>query len=163
MAGEISSIGAVIKYCAETTAGTRPTTGYAEKATGATLNIADYVTAVSGFAAEYDLADVTPLAETARHRFIKLLQSNDGKINLECNINPTSRTDWNAIVTEFAALTGGKGMWWEFTLPGDTQSYFLRGEPCLMVMPDLEANSAVQGTVQIIENGYGGWQAKTGS
>ena len=41
MAGEISTAGIVIKYCAEATANTRPTTGYKEKATGATLNIAD--------------------------------------------------------------------------------------------------------------------------
>ena len=32
MAGEISTAGIVIKYCAEATANTRPTTGYKEKA-----------------------------------------------------------------------------------------------------------------------------------
>ena len=124
MAGEVSSAGIVIKYCPETTAGTRPTTGYKQKATSATLNIADYVTGISGLGAEYDMLDITPLSETVRHRFIRGLMSNDGNLSLNANINPTSRADWTAIITEFAALTGGKSMWWEFTLPGDSQSVF---------------------------------------
>ena len=161
MAGEISSAGITIKFASESTAGTRPTTGYVEKTSGATLKIAEYVTGISGLTADYDQFDVTPLAETRRHRFIKGLQSNDGSLSLACNINPTSRTDWNAIVTEYQALTGGKGMWFEFTLPGDTQSVFFRGEPCEMGFPDVESNQAVQGAVQIIENQYSGWASKS--
>lgn len=161
MAGEISSAGITIKYAAEATAGTRPTTGYKEKATGATLNIADYVTGISGLGADWEQYDVTPLAEVSRHRFVKGLQSNDGSVSLNCNINPTSRADWSAIVAEYAALTGGKSLWWEITLPGDTSSMFFRGEPCEMGFPDVEAASAVQGAVQIIENQYAGWAAKS--
>lgn len=161
MAGEVSSAGIVIKYCPETTAGTRPTTGYKEKGTGATLKIAEYVTGISGLGAEYDQYDVTPLAETVRHRFIKGLMSNDGNLSLNANINPTSRADWTVIVSEYEALTGGKSLWWEFTLPGDTQSVFFRGEPCPVNFPDVEAAAAVQGTLQIIENEYGGWAAKS--
>ena len=52
MAGEISTAGIKIKYAVEATAGTRPTSGYAEKASGGTLNIADYVTGISGLTAE---------------------------------------------------------------------------------------------------------------
>ena len=161
MAGEISSAGITIKYKAEATAGTRPTSGYAEKASGATLNIADYVTGISGLTADFDQYDVTPLSEVRRHRYIKGLQANDGNLSLSCNINPTSRSDWNAIVAEFQALTGGKGMWFEFTLPGDTQSVFFRGEPCEMGFPDVESAQAVQGAVQIIENQYSGWTSKS--
>lgn len=161
MAGEVSSCGIIIQYCPETTAGTRPTTGYKQKATSATLNIADYVTGISGLGAEWEQGDVTPLSETKRHRFVKLLQGNDGIVNLDCNINPTSRTDWELIVAEYAALTGGKSLWWEIILPGDTQSMFFRGEPCSMGFPDVEAASAVQGAVQIIENEYTGWATKS--
>ena len=157
MAGEISTAGIKIKYAVESTAGTRPTTGYLEKAAGSTLNIADYVTGISGLGAEFEQYDVTPLSETSRHRYIKGLQNNDGNISFSCNINPISRTDWNAIVTVYAALTGGKGMWWEITLPGDTQSVFFRAEPCEMRFPDVEAAQAVQGAVQLIENQYAGW------
>lgn len=160
MAGEVSSAGINIQYCPETTAGTRPTTGYKTKATSATLNIADYVTGISGLTADYEQYDVTPLSETKRHRFVKGLQGNDGALSLSCNINPTSRNDWNAIVAEYAALTTGKGMWFAFTLPGDSQSAYFRCEPCEMGFPDVEAASAVQGAVTLIENQYDGWKAK---
>lgn len=158
MAGEISTAGIVIKYAAETTAGTRPTTGYAEKSSGATMNIADYVTGISGLTAEFEQYDVTPLSATKRHAFVRGLQGNDGNLSLSCNINPVSRDDWGKIVAEYAALTNGKGMWFEFHLPGDTKSCFFRCEPCEMGFPDVEAAQAVQGAVQLIENDYDGWQ-----
>ena len=162
MAGEVSSAGIKIEYAPETTAGTRPTAAgsYKEKASAGTLKIAEYVTGISGLTAEREQYDVTPLAETRRHRFIMGLEGNDGNLSLSCNINPTSRADWNAIVAEFKALTDGKGMWWAFTLPGDTQSAYFRGEPTEMGFPDVESASAVQGAVQIIENEYAGWAAK---
>lgn len=158
MAGEISSAGVKILYAPESTAGTRPTTGYKEKATAGTLAIADYVTGISGLGADYDMYDVTPLSETSRHRFIKGLQNNDGSIEMNANINPTSRADWNGIVAEFAALTGGKMLWFQFVLPGDTQGFFVRAEPMPMRFPDVEAGSAVQGAIQIVENQCDGFQ-----
>lgn len=158
MAGEISSAGVKILYAPETTAGTRPTTGYKAKATAGTMDIADYVTGISGLGADYDMYDVTTLSETSRHRFIKGLQNNDGSIELNANINPTSRDDWGKIVAEFAALTGGKMLWFEFVLPGDTQGFFVRAEPMPMRFPDVEAGSAVQGAIQLIENQCDGFQ-----
>ena len=160
MAGEISSAGIAIYYAPEATAGTCPSTGFKQKSTGATLNIADYVTSISGLGADYDMLDVTPLSETARHRFIKGLQNNDGSIELNANINPTSRTDWGKIVTEFANLTGGKSLWFEFILPGDTDGFFIRAEPMPMRFPDVEAGTAVQGAIQLIENQCTGFATK---
>ena len=159
MAGEISSAGVAIYYAPESTAGTKPASGFKQKATSSTLNIADYVTGVSGLGADYDMLDVTPLSETDRHRFIKGLQSNDGSISLSANINPTSRSDWQRIVSEYTALTWGKALWFEFVLPGDTQAIFVRGEPLPMRFPDVEAGSAVQGAIQIVENEYGDWSS----
>ena len=161
MAGEISTAGIKILYAVETSANVRPTTGYLEKKSGSTLKIAEYVTGISGLAADYDSYDVTCLAETRRHRFVKGLQNNDGAISFACNVNPTSRTDWNEIVSEYQALTGGKGMWFEINLPGDTQSVFYRCEPCEMGFPDVEAAQAVQGAIQLIENEYSGWASKS--
>ena len=54
-------------------------------------------------------------------------------------------------------------MWFEFTLPGDTKSVFFRCTPCPMGFPDVEAAQAVQGAIQLIENNYSGWAAKSGA
>lgn len=160
MAGEISSAGVKIYYAPESSVDTCPSSGFKEKATSATLNIADYVTGISGLGADYDMLDVTPLSETSRHRFVKGLQNNDGSVEFNANINPTSRDDWGKIVAEFAALTGGKSLWWEVILPGDTDGFFFRGEPLPMRFPDVEAGSAVQGAVQIVENKCTGFATK---
>ena len=162
MAGEIGALGVAIYYAPETAVGTCPSTGFKQKATGATLNIADYVTGVSGLSADLEVGDVTPIAtqQYGRRRFIPLLYGNDGNIKFTCNINPTSRDDWNKICTEFSGLTGGLGMWFEIIFPGDTDGYFFRGEPCLMQMPDFNAGEVVQGDVQIIESDNKGYQTK---
>ena len=160
MAGEISSAGVLIYYAPESAVDTCPSTGFKQKAASATLNIADYVTGISGLGADFDMYDVTPLSETQRHRFIKGLQNNDGSIELSANINPTSRADWGKIVAEFAALTGGKSLWFEFILPGDSDGFFIRAEPMPMRFPDVEAGSAVQGAIQLIENKCTGFATK---
>ena len=160
MAGEISSAGIQIFYAPESAVDTCPSSGFKQKATSGTLNIADYVTGISGLGADYDMYDVTPLSETSRHRFVKGLQNNDGSIELNANINPTSRADWGAIVSEYAALTGGKALWFEFILPGDTDGFFVRGEPLPMRFPDVDAASAVQGAIQIVENKCNGFATK---
>ena len=162
MAGEIGALGVQIYYAPETAVGTRPSTGWAQKASGATLNIADYVTGVSGLAADIEAGEVTPVStpQYGRRQFIPLLYGNDGNVKFACNVNPTSRSDWNAICTEYAALTGGLGMWFEIVLPGDTDGYFFRGEPVPMAMPDFNAGEVVQGEVQIIESDNDGWQTK---
>lgn len=161
MAGEVSTAGISIKYAPETTAGTRPTTGYKTKATGGTLGIADYVTGINGLGAEYEQYEVTPLSETQRHRFIPGLMGNDGNVSLNANINKLSRTDWGLIVSEYEALEDGKGLWFEFTLPEDDQSLYIRGIPTPMNFPDVEVAQAVQGAIQLIENQYAGWADKS--
>lgn len=88
------------------------------------------------------------------------MQNNDGSVEFNCNINPTSRTDWGKIVTEFGALTGGKSLWFEVILPGDSDGFFFRGEPLPMRFPDVDAGQAVQGAVQIVENKCTGFATK---
>lgn len=162
MAGEIAALGVKFLYAPESTAGVRPTTGYAEKAAAGTLNLADFIVEASGFSADIETADVTPMStpQYGRHRFIPLLYGNDGNISFNCNINKTSRESWNAICSEHAALTDGKSFWWEVILPGESDGYFFRGEPIPMALPDLTAANAVQGTVQIVESDNVGFQTK---
>lgn len=163
MAGEIAALGVKLLYCAESTAGTRPTTGYKEKATAGTLNLADFITSITGLTSDIETVETTPLStpQYGRRQFIPTLYGNDGSIKLNCNINKTSRESWNAICTEHAALTGGKSMWWEVVLPGEDKGYFFRGEPIPMQMPDLNVGEAVQGEVQIVESDNEAWQTLT--
>ena len=162
MAGEIAALGVKFLYAPESTAGVRPTTGYAEKAAAGTLNLADFIVEASGFSADIETADVTPMStpQYGRHRFIPLLYGNDGNISFNCNVNKMSRESWNAICSEHAALTDGKSFWWEVILPGESDGYFFRGEPIPMQIPDLTTANAVQGTVEIVESDNVGFQAK---
>ena len=162
MAGEISTAGIKIYYAVESTAGSCPSSGFAEKASGATLNLADFVTGISGLTADIEKYDVTPLSVPVggRRRFTPGLYGNDGSVTFNVNVNATSRADWGLIVSAFAALTGGKSIWWEVLLPGETDGYFFRGQPLAMQMPDTEVGQAVQGSVSIIESACTGFATK---
>ena len=162
MAGEIGALGVKFLYAPEATAGVCPSSGFAAKASAGTLDLADFIVEATGFSADIETADVTPMStpQYGRRRFIPLVYGNDGNISFNCNVNKTSRDSWNAICAEHAALTDGKSFWWEVILPGDDKGYFFRGEPIPMQMPDLTATNAVQGTVQIVESGNNGFQTK---
>ena len=161
MAGEISSCDIKIYYAPESTAGTCPSTGWAQKAASGTLNINDYVTGISGLSADLEKYDVTPLSTPVggRRSFVPGLYGNDGAVTLNVNVNNLSRTDWGKIVSEAEALTSGKSLWFEFVLPGEDKGWFIRATPLPMQFPDVEVGQAVQGTVTLIENKCTGWAA----
>lgn len=117
------------------------------------------MTAISGLASELETVEVTTISEPTygRHQFIPTLYGNDGNITLTVNVNPTSRDDWEMIRDEFAALTGGLGMWFEFTLPTDTMSQYFRCIPGPMPFPDIGVAEAAQGDIQLVENKATGW------
>lgn len=162
MAGEIASCGCAIYYAPESTLNVCPNSGWAQKAAGGTLNIADYVTGISGLTADLEKYDVTPLSTPVggRRSFIPGLYGNDGAISLGANINPTSRADWGKIVAEADALTDGKSLWFEFLLPGEDKGWFIRATPLPMQFPDVEVGQAVQGTISLVETKCTGWGDK---
>ena len=149
MAVELSTAGIVVKYAMESTAGTRPTTGY---------------TAIPGVKSIPDMnpepaqLDVTPLEETIQHRYIPGLKDPGGAIGLTCNYYSDFVTAWEAMMTAYEALTDGKGMWIEFAIPG-MNSFYFRAVPSELGFGGAEVDSVLETTAYLTPNSAPAWAA----
>ena len=149
MAVELSTAGIVVKYAMESTAGTRPTTGY---------TAIPGVKSIPDVNPEPNQLDVTPLEETVQHRYIPGLKDPGGAIGLTCNYYSDFVTAWEAMMTAYAALTGGKGMWVEFAIPG-MNSFYFRAVPTELGFGGAEVDSVLETTAYLTPNSAPVWAA----
>lgn len=156
MAGEITSAGMSIWYAPEAQLNTRPTTGWKKRPSTDYLNLAGYVTEISGMESDVEEVDVTPLEEEFRRITISGLMGSEG-ITLTINMNPTSRNSWEAICDEAEALTGGLSLWFQFVMKGDDQGFFVRGTPSRVKFPNARSGEALTQTVKISVSKWDDW------
>lgn len=144
-----STAGMKVLYAMETTAGTRPTTGYKEipdiKSTP------DYNTEPNGI-------DVTTLSETVALQYVEGLRDYGSSLSFTANLTNELTTAWDAFCE--AAETGEKtGLkpWIQIIHPKLTKAWFAPGSPVKMSMPTAETNAALETTVYIVPAGGGVW------
>ena len=153
MSKELSTLGITLKYCVETTAGTRPTTGYTQ---------IHGIRSLPGFGSEPDAIESTPLEETDWKRYIKGLRDAGGSYGITVNDYDTFRSEWAACVSAYATgQSTGKDTWFEITVPGiasaNKPSFFFNGEPIELGFNGAEVNSLLENMAYIIPNKTIGW------
>lgn len=149
MALELSTAGVSVKYAVETTAGTRPTTGY---------------TAIPNIKSTPDLnpepssLEVTDLSDTEWKRFIPGLKDPGGSLAFTANNTAAFQTAWEALVT--AAETGAvssKATWFEISIPGLTNSFFFAGMPTDLGLSAMEVDAVAEIDAYVAPNQIAGW------
>lgn len=103
----VNSPGSTVSYAVETTAGTRPTSGYV-KLPG--------VTAVPAIANDLPTHDVTPIDAQNRH-YVLGLPDPGGSVALTVNDAKDFRDAYTTMHTAYAGLTGGKRLWIQIAYP----------------------------------------------
>ena len=86
MANAVSTAGMLVKYAAEATAGTRPTTGY---------TTIPGVKAIPAIFNDPNMLQSTPLSATKNHTYIRGLDDSGGSIQLTVNDYETFRDAWD--------------------------------------------------------------------
>lgn len=152
MALEISTAGLAIKYCVESTAGTRPTTGY---------TAIPEVKSIPAIGADVNALQTTPLSATQNHTYIPGLRDSGGSIALTVNDCPTFRTAWTALLTAAStAKAAGKATWFEIAYPtgaGAMDSCYFTGEPCGLGFGGAEVDTVAENTPSIMPTGDLTW------
>lgn len=152
MALEISTVGASVKYAAEATAGTRPTTGYTA--------IPDILTAPE-IAMSVDTLDASNLSDTSK-RYIPGQQDPGGEKTFKANHTEAFITAWETLVTAAeTAIAAGKAIWFEYAFPNATKSYFWSGMPLDLGSDALDMNSVHTLSPVAVLSGVAGWAAKS--
>lgn len=125
MAGEIrlAIAGSMLVYATESTAGTRPTTGY---------QMVPEVTNIPELSSpDYDEIDMTPVNETVQHQIVTGLRQAPGTLTFEANLSDTLLTFWNdTLMSAYeTAIAANKKMWFAVVIKGMDKAYFFTAEP----------------------------------
>lgn len=155
MARELSTLGITLKYCVETTADTRPTSGYTQ---------IHGVRSLPGFGSEPNAIDATPLEEEDYTRYVRGLRDSGGSYGITVNDYDTFRSEWDALMTAYeTAAAAGKSVWFEINIPKLTAaskpSFYFSGEPVELGFNGAEVNSLYENMAYIIPGKATGWAA----
>ena len=151
MANELSTNGIKIYYASETTAETKPTSGWTE--------IPDVVS-IPAIGSTPDTIEITPLSETEYKRYIKGLKDT-GAQQLTGNMTTGFVEGWNTLQSAYdTAKQGGKSIWYAVIHPEFEKAFFFTGEPYDIPLPAAGSNQAWQPTPSIIVNRVHGWDTK---
>ena len=144
MALELSTIGMSVGYAAESTAGTRPTTGY---------TVIPEVKSIPAIGSDVNAIQSTPLSE-AFHTYVQGVKGGDGAIGLTVNDCPTFRTAWTTLTSAYAtAAAAGKAIWFEIQFPqgaGAMQSAYFTGKPCDLGFGGASVDAVLENTATIL-------------
>lgn len=136
----LSSIGIITSYATESTAGTRPTTGYTK--------LPD-LKSMPGFNPAPNTADASTFDNIDFTTFIELLKDLGGALEIKANFTEELYTKWGSMCSVYEALTGDKRMWFCFDIPGFSKSVYIAVKPSKMGIPEVEVNSLIETTLYI--------------
>ena len=145
MAINLSTAGVHMGYAVETTAGTRPTTGYTDlpgiKSTPS-LNPAP------------DTLESTTLNETTWKTYVQGLKDLGGALEFTFNLTQALLDSWETLITSaVAGKATGKSTWFVIIIPGLTNAFYFRGDPAEAGLPEMEVNSVLETTMYITPTG----------
>ena len=145
-ANAVSTAGMLVKYAVETTAGTRPTTGF---------TTIPGVKAIPAIFNDPNMLQSTPLSATKNHTYIEGLNDSGGSIQLTVNDYQEFRTAWNDCVAAFDALTGGKTMWFEIAYQdgSDLDSFYFPAQPLALGFGGADVDSVLENNLNLAPQG----------
>lgn len=149
MALEISTVGAVIKYCVETTKGTRPTTGY---------TVIPDITTAPAIDLTTDSLDASNVTDKIK-RYIAGQQDTGGDKSFTANHTEDFITKWDALVSASeTAYASGKECWFEYSFPSPaTKSFYFSGIPQALGTDEVGVNAVHTISASVVVTGVGGW------
>lgn len=150
---EISTAGATVKYAIETTAGTRPVSGY--KAIPNIKSIPDLNPEPSSL-------EVTDLSDTEYKRYISGLKDPGGAVSFNANNTNEFQTTWGTMVEAAQeAEASGKSCWIEIAIPGLENAFYFAGKPASLGLGAAEVDSVAEIEARITPSLIAGWATKS--
>ena len=151
---EFSSAGVQLRYAVETTAGSRPTSGY---------KVIPSIKGSPDFNAEPSQLDVTDFSDLVWKRSIAGLRDAGGALAFSANMTASFKTAWNSCVSAFAtAKASNKATWFEVAIP-NFDSFYFAGQPIELGLKAMDVDSVVEADGYIVPNNIVGWATSSTS
>ena len=152
MAIDLSTAGVTVQYAAETTAGTKPTTGYT-KIPG--------IKAIPDLNPEPSGLDTTTLEAEEWKTYIQGLKDPGGAIQFTANNTEEFQTAWATLVEAYnTAIAADKEIWFAVVIPGLTKSFYFSGKPSDLGLSAIEVDAVLEIQPYITPHKIGGWDTK---
>ena len=152
MAQELSTAGVLLKYCVETTAGTRPTVNYTQIPS---------IKAIPDFNPEPESLEVTDLSDTEWKRYIAGLKDPGGALSFTANLTTNFKTAWTTMISSYTTgLSTNKATWFEIMVP-DFGSFYFAGIPSALGMSAMDVNAVLEIEAYITPNKIHGWDTSS--
>lgn len=136
MAINLSTAGVQLQYAVETTAGTRPTSGY-KRIKG--------IKSTPSLNPSPDALETTTLDELEYKTYIDGLKDVGGAIEFTFNLTEELITAWDELMEAYeAGKVAGKATWFTIVVPGLTNSFYFTGNPSAMGLPETSVNSVLE-------------------
>lgn len=143
----ISSIGAKFGWAVETTAGTKP----------AAFTQIERCNSIDGIEISIETIDASALEDKETKRIPGRTNPADS-FNVTFNLTDAVMTEIQAMITAYAALTGGKRMWVVVWIPDLAKSCFVVAAPPSMIpQPEVGQNNLMTVQTPFIIEEFKGW------
>ena len=156
MATRLVSDGTQLLYCCETTAGTRPTTGYTE--------ISDELKSTPEHRASSDLREATTMKDAADGYATYAAPSYkkvSGAFQYKFNNTDAFQTAWGTMKSAYeTAKAAGKATWFAVVVPGSANAFYYSGAPEELGLDAMEVGGLSEITAEIIPMKIHGMAAK---
>ena len=153
MSNELSTAGVSVQYCIETTAGTKPTTGF---------TVIPNIKSIPDLNPEPSSLEVTDLSDTEWKRYIPGLKDPGGALAFTANNTDAFQTAWEALVTASeTAKASNKATWFEIVVPGLTKSFQFAGIPSDHGLSAIDVDSVLEVDAYVAPNQIDGWGTKS--
>lgn len=144
-ASGLSTIGVLFGYAAETTAGTKP----------ASFTKLTRINSIGEINLDVEQIDSSAL-EDAITKYISGRADTGGTLDVTVNLTSETKTEWETLITAYAALTDGKKMWFN-TYHKDLGSFFVVAQPPTKIpQPAFDQNGLLTVTLSLIIESYEG-------
>ena len=151
----ISTAGVTFGYAVESTAKTRPTTGY---------TVIPDVKEIPEMNPEPETLETTTLAETEFKTYIEGLKDLGGALSFLANYTTELETAWSELVEAYkAAADEGKSVWFEVKHPKLEKSVFFTGQPSAMGLPAMAVGNVLETNLYITPTNAPDWETKSGN
>jgi hypothetical protein len=147
MANAVSTAGMLVKYCVETTKGTRPTLNY---------TTIPGVKAIPAIFNDPNMLQSTPLSATKNHTYIRGLDDSGGAIQLTVNDHKAFRDAWDTCVAAYAtAQASDLGMWFEiaYQAGSDLDSFYFPAEPLALGFGGADVDAVLENNLNLAPQG----------
>lgn len=143
----LHSAGTTVKWCVETTAGTRPTSGY---------TVLDGVKEIASYNDAPNTLQTTDLLAFPNHTYIRALNSGNGVLSITANDYKTFRDSYAALYSAWeTGKAAGKALWIEYAYPADSgmDSYFYPAEPSVLGFGGASVDAVLENVAYFVQTG----------